>query len=70
MGFAVDQQRAETGRRVPDHFKLRISPELRQWLKVQAARNLRSMTAEISVALMAYREQVERAKPDEGRNAA
>ena len=33
------------------HFRLRIAPDIKAWIAVQAARNLRSMTAEINFAL-------------------
>jgi len=33
------------------HFRLRIAPDIKAWIAAQAARNLRSMTAEINFAL-------------------
>jgi hypothetical protein len=39
------------------HFRLRIPSELRKWVEEQSARNLRSMTSEI---VLAIREKAER----------
>lgn len=33
------------------HFRLRIAPDIKEWIAAAAARNLRSMTAEINFAL-------------------
>jgi hypothetical protein len=33
------------------HFRLRIAPDIKAWIAAQAARNLRSITAEINFAL-------------------
>lgn len=33
------------------HFRLRIPEDVKQWIKVSAERNMRSMTAEINFAL-------------------
>jgi hypothetical protein len=40
------------------HFRLRIQPDVKEWLRKRAAQNLRSITAEMNFLL---REQMERA---------
>lgn len=47
-------------RREPDHFKIRMNSHLRQWIKIRAAMNNRTMTGEILHALNAYRAEAER----------
>lgn len=37
--------------REASHFRLRIAPDIKEWIAACAARNLRSMTAEINFAL-------------------
>lgn len=37
--------------RTDPHFRLRIEPQLRDWVAAQAAKNRRSLTAEINSAL-------------------
>ncbi len=37
--------------RTDPHFRLRIDPEIKQWIKKVAAQNFRSITAEINFAL-------------------
>lgn len=45
--------------RADAHFRLRLPHDLREWLKQEADRNLRSMTSEIILAL---RERAGKAK--------
>ncbi|SEG60984.1 hypothetical protein SAMN04488115_107296 [Bosea lathyri] len=37
--------------REDSHFRLRLAPDIKAWISASAARNLRSMTAEVSFAL-------------------
>jgi len=37
--------------REDQHFRLRIAPDIKEWVAAQAARNFRSVTAEINFAL-------------------
>ncbi len=45
-------------------FKIRIPPELKQWLEREAERNLRSVTAEIVLSVRERKERQTKTAPE------
>lgn len=49
---------------IEETLKVKFPPDIKRWLKVQAAKNVRSMTAEVVLAVIEKRERIESQERD------